>query len=73
MLSRATNYEIREMSAYKNQPGKMIVLYDSEEVYSTKVASTLVQRGYENIYVLSGGLNKKFTRGYRKTNCDSLI
>lgn len=56
MLLRATNYETKDMLAYKNQPGKMIIVYDDMEKVAPRVATTLVQRGYNNVHMLSGGL-----------------
>ena len=41
--------------AYKNQPGKIIVLYDDDERLAPKAATTLCQRGYDNLFLLSGG------------------
>jgi rhodanese-related sulfurtransferase len=55
MLSRSVNNETTEMLAYKNQPGKIIVLYDDDERICPKAATTLVQRGYDNLFLLSGG------------------
>jgi centrosomal protein CEP41 len=66
MLSRSINNETPELLAYKNQPGKIIVVYDDEERIAPKAASTLVQRGYDNLFLLSGGLrlaSKKFPDG----------
>ncbi|XP_064605072.1 centrosomal protein of 41 kDa-like isoform X2 [Liolophura sinensis] len=56
MLSRSVNGEIKELLVYKNQPGKIIVLYDEDERIAPKAASTLVERGYDNLFLLSGGL-----------------
>lgn len=56
MLLRATNYETKDMLAYKNQPGKMIIVYDDVEKVAPRVAATLVERGYNNVHMLSGGL-----------------
>lgn len=39
----------------KNQPGKIIILYDETEQTAPDCATTLVQRGYDNIFLLSGG------------------
>lgn len=66
MLSRSVNNETKEMLAYKNQPGKIIVVYDDDERIVHNAASTLVQRGYDNLFVLSGGMkyaSKKFPEG----------
>lgn len=55
MLSRSINNETPEMLAYKNQAGKIIVIYDDDERIGPKAATTLVQRGYDNLFLLSGG------------------
>jgi hypothetical protein len=39
----------------KNQPGKIIVVYDEDERLGHNAATTLVQRGYDNLFLLSGG------------------
>ncbi|KAI0223033.1 Centrosomal protein of 41 kDa [Lamellibrachia satsuma] len=59
-LSRATNYESKEMLAYKNKPGKIIIIYDEDERLAHSVATTLVQRGYDNLFMLSGGLKVSY-------------
>ncbi|KAH9503745.1 Centrosomal protein of 41 kDa [Bulinus truncatus] len=66
MLARSVNYETKEMLQFKNQPGKIIVLYDDDERLSHRAATTLVQRGYDNLFMLSGGLKvayKMFPEG----------
>ncbi|CAF0732433.1 unnamed protein product [Brachionus calyciflorus] len=66
MLSRSVNNETPEMLAYKNQSGKIIVVYDDDERIAPRAATTLVQRGYDNLFMLSGGLKlaiKKFPEG----------
>ena len=57
MLSRSINNETPELLAYKNQPGKIIVIYDEDEKIGTKAGTTLVERGYDNLFLLSGGIN----------------
>lgn len=44
------------MLAYRNRPGRVLVLYDEDERIAPRAAATLVQRGYGNVYLLSGGL-----------------
>ncbi|KAL3308958.1 Centrosomal protein of 41 kDa [Cichlidogyrus casuarinus] len=66
LLGRSFNYETPEMFAYKNKPGFIIIIYDNDETLAPKAATTLVERGYENVLMLSGGLKvcwKKFPRG----------
>ncbi|KAF6039829.1 CEP41 [Bugula neritina] len=41
----------------KNQPGKVIILYDEDERVAPKAATTLVERGYDNLFLLSGGMS----------------
>lgn len=55
-LTRAVNFETREMLHYKNKEGKLIIVYDYDESISHKFATTLVQRGYDNVFMLSGGI-----------------
>jgi rhodanese-related sulfurtransferase len=50
------NFETSAMLAFKNRPGKIIVLCDLDESLACRGATTLVQRGYENVLMLSGGL-----------------
>ncbi len=50
------------MLAYKNHPGKLIIVYDNSEKVAPVVTSTLVQRGYENVHMLSGGLKMAFQK-----------
>ena len=57
MLSRSVNNETPELLAYKNNSGKIIVVYDDDERLAPRAATTLVQRGYDNLFVLSGGQN----------------
>ncbi|XP_023213728.1 centrosomal protein of 41 kDa A-like [Centruroides sculpturatus] len=56
MLLRTCNYESNDLLTFKNVPNKIIVVYDEDESLASRVASTLVQRGYDNIFMLSGGL-----------------
>jgi hypothetical protein len=39
----------------KNREGKIIVIYDEDERIAPYAATTLVQRGYDNLFMLSGG------------------
>jgi centrosomal protein CEP41 len=66
MLARTMNNEIPELLAYKNQPGKIIAVYDEDEKLAGRAAQTLCERGYDNLFLLSGGLKlafKKFPEG----------
>jgi len=42
----------------KNQTGKIILIYDEDERIAPKAASTLVERGYDNLFMLSGGKSR---------------
>ncbi|XP_033095815.1 centrosomal protein of 41 kDa-like isoform X2 [Anneissia japonica] len=66
MLSRSCNYFTKEILAYRNQPGKIIVMYDEDERIATGAATTFAERGFDNTFVLSGGLKvavQKFPNG----------
>ncbi|RUS86215.1 hypothetical protein EGW08_006010 [Elysia chlorotica] len=60
MLARSVNYETKDMLTFKNKPGKIILLYDDDETISHRAAATLVQRGYDNLFMLSGGLRMAY-------------
>ncbi|KAG7383070.1 Centrosomal protein of 41 kDa [Phytophthora pseudosyringae] len=64
-IHRAKNYPatflnrdvlLPEMHQFKNQDSKLIVIYDLDDKSAAQTAHTLVQRGFDNIYVLTGGL-----------------
>jgi len=61
-LSRAFQFETKELRSFCNKEGKIIVVYDEDESMAPKAATVLVERGYDNVYMLSGGINvaKKF-------------
>ena len=44
------------MREFRNVAGKMIVVYDYDESVASRSATTLAQRGYDNVLMLSGGL-----------------
>ncbi|GMF23828.1 unnamed protein product [Phytophthora lilii] len=64
-IHRAKNYPasflnrdvlLPEMHQFKNQDTKLVILYDLDDKTAAQTAHTLVQRGFDNIYVLTGGL-----------------
>jgi len=59
-LSNMRLFETPEMKSLKNQPCAKMVFYDEFEMNSPKVVLTLFQRGYDNVYVLTGGIFKTF-------------
>lgn len=66
MLSRSCNNYTKEMISYRNQGGKIIVMYDEDERLAPAAATTLAQRGFDNTFILSGGLKvavQKFPKG----------
>jgi len=44
------------MHQFKNQETKLVIVYDLDDKIVAQTAHTLVQRGFDNIYVLTGGL-----------------
>lgn len=55
LLSRA-NYETPSLLKYRNHPEYVIVFYDEDEIIAPQVVTTLIQRGYNNVFMLSGGV-----------------
>ena len=56
ILSRCYDYELPCMLRLKNKPRAVIVVYDDDESIASKAATTLTQRGYDNVFMLSGEL-----------------
>ena len=49
---------IPELFRFKNQPDKLIVIYMSDERKGTQVAQVFFEKGYENVYLISGGIEQ---------------
>ena len=48
-----------ELYHFKNREGKIIVVYDEEDgKVAGAVANTMVQKGFENVHLLSGGMKR---------------
>ena len=47
----------------KNKPGKMIILYHNDERSGIPYANNFFQKGYDNVYFLSGGI-EEFAKNY---------
>ncbi|XP_067292440.1 centrosomal protein of 41 kDa [Pseudorasbora parva] len=65
-LSRIMNPYTKEVLDYKNASGKIIILYDEDERIASQAATTMCERGFENLFMLSGGLKvvaQKFPEG----------
>ncbi|XP_042267183.1 centrosomal protein of 41 kDa [Thunnus maccoyii] len=66
MLSRTMNPYTKEVLEYKNAAGKIIIVYDEDERIASQAATTMCERGFENLFMLSGGLKliaQKFPEG----------
>ncbi|KAI3370997.1 hypothetical protein L3Q82_023641 [Scortum barcoo] len=66
MLSRTMNPYTKEVLNYKNAAGKIIIVYDEDERIASQAATTMCERGFENLFMLSGGLKviaQKFPEG----------
>ncbi|KAM9352678.1 centrosomal protein of 41 kDa [Symphorus nematophorus] len=66
MLSRTMNPYTKEVLEYKNAAGKIIIVYDEDERIASQAATTMCERGFENLFMLSGGLKviaQKFPKG----------
>lgn len=57
-LTHSTNYFSSEIYRYKNRPDRMIIIYDDDERIAAPAGKLFVERGVENVYVLTGGLRK---------------
>ncbi|XP_051917209.1 centrosomal protein of 41 kDa [Hippocampus zosterae] len=65
-LSRSMNPYTKEVLEYKNAQGKIIIVYDEDERIASQAATSMCQRGFENLFLLSGGLKviaQKFPEG----------
>ncbi|KAL2094073.1 hypothetical protein ACEWY4_011385 [Coilia grayii] len=65
-LSRTMNPFTKEILSYKNVIGKIIIVYDEDERLASQAATTMCERGFENLFMLSGGLKvltQKFPDG----------
>lgn len=56
MLSRTMNPYTKEVLEYKNALGKIIIVYDEDERTASLAATTMCERGFENLFMLCGGL-----------------
>ncbi|XP_061578428.1 centrosomal protein of 41 kDa [Cololabis saira] len=66
MLSRTMNPYTAGVLEYKNAAGKIIILYDEDERIASQAATIMCQRGFENLFMLCGGLKvivQKFPSG----------
>ena len=52
-----------QMIMMKNKPGKMIIMYHSDERNGIPYANNFFQKGYDNVYFLSGGI-EDFVKKY---------
>ncbi|XP_050181413.1 centrosomal protein of 41 kDa [Myiozetetes cayanensis] len=55
-LSRTMNPYTNSILEYKNAHGKIIIVYDDDERLASQAATTMCERGFENLFMLSGGL-----------------
>ncbi|MCJ8734462.1 hypothetical protein PDJAM_G00235760 [Pangasius djambal] len=54
-LSRTMNPYTKDVLNYRNVQGKIIILYDEDERIASQAATTMCERGFENLFMLSGG------------------
>merc|ERR1712179_291912 len=65
-FSRTMNPFSPEMYQFRNVDGKIIILYDIDGFIATECAHKMAQRGFENVFVLSGGMRliaQKLSKG----------
>lgn len=49
---------IPELFRFKNKPNKLIIVYMGDERKGCAAANLLVEKGYENTFLLSGGIDQ---------------
>lgn len=51
------SYTLADLNRHrqKNAAGKIIIVYDEDERIASQAATTMCQRGFENLFMLSGG------------------
>ena len=49
---------IPELYRFKNAPDKLIIIYMHDERSGTQYAQILAEKGYENVFLLSGGIER---------------
>ena len=47
---------------FKNREGKLIVVYDYDEQTAAKFATTMMERGYDNVFMLGGSLRVAYIK-----------
>ncbi|XP_068560627.1 LOW QUALITY PROTEIN: centrosomal protein of 41 kDa [Cebidichthys violaceus] len=55
-LSRTMNPYSKDVLEYKNTAGKIIIMYDEDERMASQAATVMCERGFDNLFLLSGGL-----------------
>ena len=48
----------QQLIMMKNKPGKMIIMYHTDERNGIPYANNFFQKGYDNVYFLSGGIEE---------------
>lgn len=54
---------IPELYRFRNQPGKLIIIYTWDERPGVAAAAKFSEKGFENVYLISGGL-ESFTEHF---------
>ena len=49
---------IPELYRFKNKANKLIIIYMSDERKGTAAATLMTEKGYENVFLLSGGIDQ---------------
>ena len=49
---------IPELFRFKNKPDKLIIVYMSDERKGCAAANLMTEKGYENVFLLSGGIEQ---------------
>ena len=49
---------IPELFRFKNKPDKLIIVYHTDERKGTQAANLMAEKGYDNVFLLSGGIDQ---------------
>ena len=49
---------IPELFRFKNKPDKLIIVYHTDERKGTQAANLMSEKGYDNVFLLSGGIDQ---------------
>lgn len=52
----------QQMYMLKNKPGKLIIIYHEDEKNGTTYAKVLYEKGFDNVYLVTGGIEEFYQK-----------